>query len=134
MFSGMTMSGLVPLANRYTNARYANTALTVTPAMRMIIFLTILAVMKLSGARNDGSLGFSPLSLTNQPSGIRLSVYSVPDLSCRSFLSLGGIPTPIPILWHAKFGSREVPEFVDDDEEHKYRYTDDDAEHVYGSI
>lgn len=54
----------------------------------------IFAVIKLSGARNDVSFGFSPLSLTNQPSGIRLSVYCVPDLSCRSFLSLGGIPTP----------------------------------------
>ena len=94
IFSGMIMSGFAPVANRYTKTRYANNALTVTPAMRMIIFLTMFAVMKLSGARNDGSCGFSPLSLTNPPSGIQLSVYCVPDLSCRSFLSLGGIPIP----------------------------------------
>lgn len=35
----------------------------------------------------------SPLSETNPPSGIRLRVYSVPDLSFQSVQAFGGIPS-----------------------------------------
>jgi hypothetical protein len=66
-----------------------------TPAIIIVILFPILAFVRLSFALNSsGFLVSSPLSLTNPPSGIRLSVYSVHDLSVRNFIALGGIPIP----------------------------------------
>ena len=70
-------------------------AFIVIPASKIIIFSRILALIKLSFALNvAGSLGSSPLSLTNPHKGIRLSVYFVPDLSFQRVMTLGGIPIP----------------------------------------
>jgi hypothetical protein len=66
-----------------------------TPAISTSVFLPIFAFIKLSFAlKSASSFGSSPLSLTNHPKGMRLSVYCVPDASVRSLHTLGGIPIP----------------------------------------
>jgi hypothetical protein len=77
------------------NKAHAKTKLAPTPATKIIIFFQSFALIKLSFAlKSSSSFGSSPLSLTNQPSGKRLRVYSVPDLSVRSLHTFGGIPIP----------------------------------------
>jgi len=91
----MRVMGLIPRVNIAVNTAHANRKLTVTPHSKMMIFFQTVALMKLSGAlKSSVSLGSSPLSLTNHPRGIRLTVYSVPDLSVRRVNALGGIPIP----------------------------------------
>ncbi len=58
----------------------------------MINFFQSLAFTKLSGSLFSlASAPSSPLRETNPPSGIQLSVYSVPDLSFRKVQIFGGI-------------------------------------------
>lgn len=94
-FSGMIDIGLIPRVKIAVKTIHAKAKFTVTHHRRMMIFLMIGALMKLSGAlKSSVSLGSSPLSLTNHPNGIRFTVYSVPDLSVQSLNAFGGIPIP----------------------------------------
>jgi hypothetical protein len=87
--------GFIPRVNIAVNTIHANAKFTVTHHRRMMIFFQTVALIKLSGAlKSSVSLGSSPLSLTNHPNGIRLTVYSVPDLSVQSLNAFGGIPIP----------------------------------------
>ena len=66
-----------------------------TPPNKIIILRGKFAMIKLSVARkSSGIVGSSPLSLTNHPKGIVLTVYSVPVLSVQYFQIFGGIPIP----------------------------------------
>lgn len=94
-FSGMIDIGLIPRVNIAVNTAQAKRKFTVTHHKRMITFFHTLALMKLSGAlKSCVSFGSSPFNLTNHPSGIRLTVYAVPDLSVQSLNALGGIQIP----------------------------------------
>ncbi len=87
--------GLIPRVNMAVNTIQAKAKFTVTHHKRMIIFFHTVALIKLSGAlKSSVSLGSSPFNLTNHPSGIRLTVYSVPDLSVQILNAFGGIPIP----------------------------------------
>ncbi len=57
-------------------------------------FFQSFAAIKVSLSSQSSSLLSSPLSETNPPRGIQLSVYSVPDLSFHKVQIFGGIQIP----------------------------------------
>lgn len=94
MSSGKTDIGFVPIKKSAEKTSHAIKKFITTPAEIIINFFQSFALTKLSASLF--SLAFvpsSPLSETNPPRGIQLSVYSVPDLSFRRVQIFGGIPS-----------------------------------------
>jgi len=79
---GKILIGLLPKKNHPENKTNAVIKFIITPPHKIITLRRNVAVIKLSGAlKVPSSFGSSHLSLTKPPSGIILTVYSVPDLS-----------------------------------------------------
>ena len=86
-------NGWVPCRKSRVKIIRAVSRFTTIPPRMIRSFFRNLVEMKLSLAWKVSDLeGSSPSSEQNHPRGIRLKVYSVPDLSFRKVQILGGIP------------------------------------------